>query len=132
MFDTMLVVANSDDEESYIVPTESIGLRLRVREDGHRTVRTDSIGACWCPGPSRPSVKIRLEASGVLSMQLLAQVTERYRPVRARTPLGCETFLAHRLQVPLELIQHPDDVMPRFAPQYFFAGVPAADHRVLG
>ncbi len=32
----MLVVANSDDEESYIVPMESIGLRLCVREDGHR------------------------------------------------------------------------------------------------
>ena len=128
----MLVVANSDDEESYIVPTESIGLRLRVREDGHRRVRTDSIGTCWYPGPSRPSVKVRIEASGVLAMQRLAQVGERYRPVSARAPFGCETFLAHRLQVPLELIQHPDDVMPRFAPQYPFAGVPAADHRVLG
>ena len=46
----MLVVANSDDEESHIVPMESIGLRLRVREDGHRTVRTIQLALAGARG----------------------------------------------------------------------------------
>jgi len=40
VIDMMLVVADIDDEESYLVPMESIGLRLRVREEGHRMLRT--------------------------------------------------------------------------------------------
>ncbi|TFB92265.1 MULTISPECIES: GrpB family protein [unclassified Cryobacterium] len=40
VIDMLLVVADIDDEESYIVPMGSIGLRLRVREHGHRMLRT--------------------------------------------------------------------------------------------
>ncbi|TFC54079.1 GrpB family protein [Cryobacterium sp. TMT2-15-1] len=40
VIDMLLVVANIDDEESYLVPMESIGLQLRVREHGHRMLRT--------------------------------------------------------------------------------------------
>ncbi|HSO47918.1 MAG TPA: GrpB family protein [Rhizobiaceae bacterium] len=40
VIDMLLVVADIDDEESYIVPLESLGLRLRVREHGHRMLRT--------------------------------------------------------------------------------------------
>lgn len=40
VIDMLLVVANIDDEESYLVPLDSIGLRLRVREHGHRMLRT--------------------------------------------------------------------------------------------
>lgn len=40
VIDMLLVVADIDDEQSYIVPMQSIGLRLRVREQGHRMLRT--------------------------------------------------------------------------------------------
>ena len=40
VIDMLLVVADIDDEESYIVPREPIGLRLRVREHGHRMLCT--------------------------------------------------------------------------------------------
>jgi len=40
VIDMLLVVDDIDDEESYIVPLESLGLRLRVREPGHRMLRT--------------------------------------------------------------------------------------------
>ena len=40
VIDMLVVVADIDDEEAYLVPLKSIGLRLRVREYGHRMLRT--------------------------------------------------------------------------------------------
>lgn len=40
VIDILLVVADVNDEQSYLVPMESIALRLRVREHDHRLLRT--------------------------------------------------------------------------------------------
>ena len=59
---------------------------------------------------------IRLRGAGTLSIRPLAQVAQRHRPIRARAPFGSETFLLHRLQISLKLIQHPDSAAPHPAP----------------
>ena len=43
VIDLLLVVADIDDEDCYVVPLESIGLLLRVREHEHRMLRTTEL-----------------------------------------------------------------------------------------
>ena len=43
VIDLLLVVADIDDEDCYVVPLESIGPLLRVREHEHRMLRTTEL-----------------------------------------------------------------------------------------
>ncbi len=105
ILDVLIVVGDVEDEAAYLAPLEAAGYVLRVREPGHRMLRTPDLGVhvhVWSEGD--PAVAAHLAFRDQLRVN--AEDRERYAATKRELATRDWPSMNHYADAKTDVIRH--------------------------